>query len=328
MISIVIPVYNAEQFLTQMLDSVLRQSYADYEVILVNDGSKDGSSAICHDYAGRYGCVRVFDRDNCGAAASRNFGLQQAKGEFVWFMDSDDLLSEDALSAAVSAQEKYGADVVIGGMNFCFDDGRTEPKAVERDLVFAASQLPQYYTELFRKNYLSSLWNKLIRRDVITQIGLQMDESLHLYEDYVFCMDLLLKSGTVVCLPQIFYEYQLRGMQSLSRRYKQNITEMFCRLKEKITGYREAFSEENQQACDSLSNLMIYIAYECVKNEARCKEQPLKKMRKLLRETEFCEAMQTFTASQCSKRGVQLLMKAKAALILFMYFRLSGKAGK
>lgn len=325
MISIIIPVYNSEQFLPDMLDSVLQQSYTEYEIILVNDGSRDGSSAICHEYARKHSCVKVFDRENHGASASRNFGIQQATGEFIWFMDSDDILAEDALTTAIAAQEKYKADVVIGGMNFCFGEQRAEPKAVERELVFEAAQFFHYYAELFEINYISSLWNKLIRRDVITHNGLQMDECLHLYEDYVFCMDLLLRSGTIVCLPQIFYDYKLRETQSLSRRYKQNITDMFCRLKKKITQYREVLSEEGGQADISLNNLMIYIAYECVKNEARCRENPVKKMRKLMNEAEFREAMRTFSCTGLGKKAVRVLMKSKAAIVLLLFFRLSGK---
>ena len=149
MISIVIPVYNAAAFLPHMLQSIIRQSYKDIEILLINDGSTDNSSSICHDYAGRYNFIHVFDRQNHGPAATRNFGMQQASGEFIWFMDSDDELEKDALQCAIEKQRAYDADVVIGGMNFCFtEENRVVHKSIPYTVVFDAMDFPQAKSKL------------------------------------------------------------------------------------------------------------------------------------------------------------------------------------
>ena len=324
MISIVIPVYNAEAFLAKMLESILQQSYCDYEIVLVNDGSKDNSSAVCHSFAEKYSCIKVFDRENGGASAARNFGAQQATGEFVWFMDSDDQLAKDALQTAVDLQKKYDADVVIGGMNFCFtEEGITKPKALEQELLIPAQEFAQHYSVLFGKNYISSLCNKLIRRSVISDNDLQMIPQLHMYEDYIYCMDLLLKCQTVICTPVIFYQYLLREGHSLSRRYRPDTLGMFCILHERITLYKQTLN--NIAAERSLDRQIIYLAYECVKNEARCKQAPLKNIRMLINHPNFKSAMRLSCTGAMQYRIAHFLMKHRCAFALWLYLKLAGK---
>lgn len=325
MISIVIPVYNAAEYLPNMLESIVGQSYSDIEIILVNDGSKDNSSNICHEYANRYGFIKVYDCQNRGASASRNFGAEKASGEFIWFMDSDDVLENDALLNAVEAQKLYDADVVVGGMNFCFtDENKVVKKSIQKDIVLNKREFMHEYKELFSANYISSLWNKLIRRSVIVKNNIKMNEALHMYEDYVFCMDTLLKCKTILCLSTIFYNYKLRNTKSLSHRYKDNAEYMFCILENKISQYREVIGKEDALANKSLSNLLIYLAYECVKNEARHKN-PYIRVKNILGNESFHKAMLKYKAFGKKYRSIHIMMKNKMTLPILLYLKLSGK---
>lgn len=325
MISIVIPVYNVAEHLCAMLDSIIGQSYTEIEIILVNDGSTDNSSMICHEYANKFNYISVYDQENRGVSASRNFGAKKATGEFIWFMDSDDVLEKDALVCAIEVQKKYDADVVIGGMNFCFTEkGTIVSRTIGNDLVLDGQELKHQYRELFSANYISSLCNKLIRRSLLIENNIQMNESLHMYEDYVFCMDTLLRCKKVVCLTKIFYNYQLRNTKSLSRRYKNNIIEMFCILEKKISGYRKEFGIEVASADASLNNLVIYLAYECVKNESHHKDRYTKIKRILCDET-FHNAMLNYSGVGRKCRFVQMMMKNKMAFFLLMYFVINKK---
>ena len=210
MISVIIPVYNAERYLPEMLDSVLKQSYKNIELILVNDGSTDASSEICHAYAKKNACIHVYDRENHGVAATRNYGIAHAVGDFVWLMDSDDILCEDALQIAMDAQLRNNADVVIGGMEmYIAREHRSVRKSINYELTFSCNNFPQHYATLFSANYISSLCNKLIRRTVITENRIHMQEGLSMYEDYLFSMDVLIKAPVVTCVPEILYKYML-----------------------------------------------------------------------------------------------------------------------
>lgn len=326
MVSIIIPVYNAGPYLIDMLNSVVHQSYKDIEVILVNDGSTDNSSYICHQYADQYEYINVFDRENHGVSATRNFGVEHARGEFIWFMDSDDAISEDAIRIAVEEQQKYDADMVIGGVNFCFtEEEKIISKTISKKVVFDQQQFKYQYKELFSANYLSALWNKLIRRSVIKDNHIQMIPSLCMYEDYVFCMDTILKCKTIVALPDIFYNYKLRNAQSLSHRYRQDVVNMFAILEEKISGYKASFEDEVVCANHSLDDLAIYIGYECVKNEARHK-RPYEKVKEILHNEKFHNAISGYRGHMCKYRFVQVMMKYKMVAPLLIYLKISGKS--
>lgn len=322
MISIIMPVYNAAEFLTPMLDSVLNQSYRDIELLLVNDGSTDNSSEICHEYAKRFPFIKVFDLENGGPSRARNFGVAQASGEFVWFMDSDDILADGALECVVQTQAQHDADVVIGGMNFCFTyNGETVPKTVEQELVLSSNDFIQNYRSLYVKNYISSLCNKLIRRSLITANNILMDERLRMYEDYLYCMDVLLCAQKIVCLPTILYHYQLRDANSLSRRYKPNALQSFRILSNKICKHIKRFAPHSPPASGSLQNLLIYLAYECVKNESKCPDNPKQKVRELLHEPDFNAPLGLCHGEGTRYRAVHFLMKHKMASALWFYLK-------
>ena len=322
MISIIIPIYNSERYLPAMLDSILNQSFKDYELILVNDGSTDSSSQICHGYAKKHSGIRVFDRKNHGVASARNFGIGQAVGEFIWLMDSDDILLENALQVAVETQHRVDADVVVGGMEFYFAwEHRGENKVIDCERVFSGNDFAQHYSELFSRNYVSPLWNKLIRRNLILDRGLWLQKGLSMYEDYLFSMDVLIEAGIVACVPTVFYRYMLRGKESLSRAYKKNVTAMFRVLHEKIMEYRENLGKQSQAARISLDNLMVYLAYECIKNESKSPQGAARNVRNLLKDPDFRKAMRQFHGYGMRYRGVHLLMKYRCTWLLCLYIK-------
>lgn len=120
LISIIVPIYNAQAYLPRCIDSILGQSYQNFELILVNDGSKDDSGQICDSYANKDGRVRVFHNSNGGASFSRFYGMQKANGQFFCFVDADDSLPEDALEKLYSYSMQYDTDITIGGYTrFC-----------------------------------------------------------------------------------------------------------------------------------------------------------------------------------------------------------------
>lgn len=320
MISIVIPVFNAAQYLPNMLDSVINQSYKNIEIILVNDGSTDNSSQVCHKYANLHNYITVYDRQNHGASASRNFGATKAKGDFIWFMDSDDILENNALFYAIELQAKYNADIVIGGMNFCFSESnRVVQKVISKEMVLNEQMFKQQYHMLFSINYISSLCNKLIRRSLIFDNNVKLNESLSMYEDFVFCMDILFKCKTVVCHPKIFYNYQFRNTNSLSHRYKNHGLQMFFILENNISRYINYFDTNNDKSIFSLNNLLIYFAYECIKNEARHRKSYLK-VRNILHNETFYKTILKYNGYKKKYKIIHYMIRRKMAFFLIVYF--------
>lgn len=110
-ISIIIPVYNTEKYISRCLDSILIQTFKNYEVLLINDGSTDGSDMLCREYASNYDFIKYYNQENQGLSVSRNYGVAEAKGEYITFIDSDDYIGENYLKDLYRLIKKYGSDI-------------------------------------------------------------------------------------------------------------------------------------------------------------------------------------------------------------------------
>ena len=186
LISVIVPVYNAEKTLCQCVDSVLSQSYQDIQLILVNDGSKDGSGDLCRQIAARDERAQVIDQKNAGPAAARNTGLAAARGEYVMFADSDDFFVPGAFETMVSAI----ADCDLAIAHYYFDLGKVSSP---RGLLTGSRTLEEneFLMELMQRPgsfYFSALWNKIYRTDLIRTQQLQFDSFLDWGEDFAFNM--------------------------------------------------------------------------------------------------------------------------------------------
>ncbi len=204
-ISVIIPVYNAAAYLPQCLESVLGQDYPDLEVILIDDGSTDGSGALCDSFAGRDSRVQVIHQQNSGGAAAKNAGLRVASGQYLSFVDSDDYLEPGAYRYMVEVLKATGADAA----QFSFRDiylSRTEDQLLcDRRMVLEGKD----YLLRFPKDWTCALlWNKLFKRSLYE--GIFFEEG-HKIDDEYFTYQGFLKPCKVVRDPQIVYNYRRRS---------------------------------------------------------------------------------------------------------------------
>lgn len=180
MVSVIVPIYNSEKYLKRCVDSILSQTFSDFELLLVDDGSTDGSGSICDEYSVKDSRVRVFHKENGGVSSARNLGLDNARGEWITFVDSDDYLEESFL-AELSVFEDV--DFVISGGRFINKGRNYAPQSiskmkVEDDLPFMDEQLMQIY--------LRTPWAKLYKHSIILQNNLRFDSCLYIGEDTEF----------------------------------------------------------------------------------------------------------------------------------------------
>lgn len=180
MISIIIPVYNAEKYLERCLQSIISQSYQDLEIILVNDGSLDNSLNICHSFSHKDKRVKVMTQTNSGVSSARNNGLSRAKGEYVMFVDSDDYMLPGMCEMMVNTLESKGADCVICGTTETW--GGLWAPAEDVDYSDLASFKMDFVKHL-RTELLSPPWNKIYKRAFIT---MDFDTSVSFGEDLMF----------------------------------------------------------------------------------------------------------------------------------------------
>ena len=199
-LSFIVPVFNTEAYLSQCLDSLLAQAPGDYEIICVNDGSTDGSADILASYARSHPNLVVIHQPNSGVAAARNTGLAAARGRYIWFVDSDDLIRENALSMLARALNEKDCDLLeIGGYQFR-DALSEEEKAM-------GAELPDNVP-----GPGSVVWRSLIRREFLLSRGLSFrhPELTH-GEDGQFMFELSMEKPKVAALDEPLYFYRLRS---------------------------------------------------------------------------------------------------------------------
>lgn len=220
-VSVIVPAYQAEKTLEKCVRSILTQSFRDVEILLVDDGSRDGTAALCDRLAGEDSRIRVFHRENSGVSATRNFALEQACGEFIQFVDSDDYLAENAIAAMVQVARTHGSDLVIADYYRVYE-GAAQCKSRGRSIgPVDADAFLQDFTDSPSAFYYGVLWNKLYRREIIQRHGLRMDESFSWCEDLLFNMNYYRHIAGVYVLRVPVY-YYVRSMTSLSMQ-KMNI---------------------------------------------------------------------------------------------------------
>ena len=134
MVSIIVPIYNVEQYISKCIESILAQTYRDFELILVDDGSPDNCGKICDEYAKQDSRVHVIHQENKGVSAARNAGISLAKGEYIMLVDSDDFITENMLEKMHDCIAESGSDIVICGMNTFLDGEETEDKSQMNDV--------------------------------------------------------------------------------------------------------------------------------------------------------------------------------------------------
>ena len=210
MVSIIVPVYNAEQYLRRCVDSILNQEYTDFELFLVNDGSTDSSGDICEEYGNKDTRVIVIQKENTGVSDSRNLALDRARGKYLQFLDSDDWITPDATRLFVRAAEEYGCDMVISDFYRVVGE-RLSPKGdIEEEGVLTREEFAAHMMENPADFYYGVLWNKLYRRDIVEEHNLRMDTDISWCEDFMFNLEYIRYAKVFYALHAPIYYYVKR----------------------------------------------------------------------------------------------------------------------
>ena len=201
-ISVIMPIYNAEKYVTETMESLANQSIDDYEIIVVNDGSKDHTIDILRDYESRYDNITVVDKENGGPSSARNCGLDLAKGEYVYFFDADDVLELDALEALYERAKEKKADLVIAKYDI-FNRFQTFAVNGINDLV-QMEKIDKYEPQIL---WTFSLCNKLFKRSIIEQYELRLPP-ISYSEDGAFLMRYVYRTSRITGLDRVIFHYR------------------------------------------------------------------------------------------------------------------------
>ena len=224
--SIIVPIYNAEKTLRRCLDSILAEKRTDIELILVNDGSKDASGAVCKEYAESISIVQLIDKENGGVSTARNAGLDVAAGKYILFVDSDDYVTPRFFSALDNALEAHNCDWIQ--FSCCFDNGQELRERVHTP--FHAEGRERMMTQLINdicKKQLNPPWAKLYRRDLIEAHNIRFPVGASVGEDRAFNIKYSMYIQSYAVTEQILYYVNTENENSLTRSRHKDLQAQF-----------------------------------------------------------------------------------------------------
>ena len=244
-ISVIVPVYNTEKYLSRCIESVLGQTFTDYEVILVDDGSTDKSGVICDYYREKDRRILVVHRENKGVSSARNTALDIATGQFIYFLDSDDKIDEDLFERVLpNLENKY--DMVCFQYMKHYEDG-SEEKVVfgsgsfslidfEQKLEFVVDHL------LFYKIGWEP-WNRVYRKDIIDKYNIRFTEKIGFAEDLFFCLCYCLHSDSIIMMSDCLYHYYIHENSTMTSNAQTFKIDTMNELSKNVLRYLESFHE-------------------------------------------------------------------------------------
>ncbi|WP_300399297.1 glycosyltransferase family A protein, partial [Faecalicoccus sp.] len=202
MISILVPVYNVENYLSHCLDSILAQTYKDIEIVMVNDGSTDHSKYIASSYANRYSFIHLYNYENAGISTTRNRLLRHAKGEYVFFVDSDDYIAPQTLQAMMHHMEAYNCDIVCCGYTMDYRFGALYRKVETKKVMTKQEALHSLAENKGMNNYP---WGKLYKKKCFSNVS--FPEFMRGFEDTYTVFKALCNADTIGCISKRYYHY-------------------------------------------------------------------------------------------------------------------------
>ncbi len=210
LISIIVPVFNVEKYIIQAINSIQNQTYSNIEILLIDDGSTDGSGVICDQLAASDSRVKVIHKSNGGVSDARNSGLDNASGDLIGFVDPDDWIEPEMYSSMVRAIDETGSDIAICCVRKLYPD-RDKLQDITRDKLF--SRRKGMFELINNKDLESFSWNKLVRRELFDGIRYPLNR---IFEDMDVCQQLFNKSRRSVFINKMFYNYRRRTDSALA----------------------------------------------------------------------------------------------------------------
>lgn len=277
-ISIIVPVYNREKDLPALIESILSCADPRFELLLVNDGSKDNSLSVCQEFAARDKRVQVIDKENGGVSTARNAGIEQAKGKYLFFCDSDDLVVTETFASALDLVETHDEDLLVFDFEYCFLNNGTTRKSsfvLPPDRPLSKEEIVSGMIEPLvckEGTDLAGVWHKLFRADLVKSNHLRFEEKVARGEDWRFILDCLDAANSAFYIPSVLYIYKIDGSQVPSK-YKRtpgiHLLGSIDRKLRLIEKYGIPISEEEKLRLRKsyIAEIAYAAAYDCPRQE-------------------------------------------------------------
>lgn len=258
LVSVIMPVYKVEAFVKKSIESIQNQTYTQWELLVVDDGSPDNSASIVREMMATDSRIQLFQKSNGGLSDARNFGMERARGEFLYFIDSDDWAEPDLLKKTVSALGEANVDLVVFG--YFLDTTNGQNALQNRKSVFHPYQLFEKKLENLSINenlmgILGYAWNKVYRHQFILDHQLRFEKGVSLVEDILFNAQVYKHAETILVLPDCLYHYLNRPISTLIKTYHEGAFSLYLKKNQALESFLGEWkvAERNRNVILSLS---------------------------------------------------------------------------
>lgn len=247
-ISIIVPVYNVEQILRYCVDSICKQSFSDFEILLIDDGSKDNSGKICDELSTFDSRIKVFHKQNGGLSDARNFGIDKSVGDFLLFIDSDDVLHKDFCKILIELQSKYNAEIVSTDLvefyNFSEINVLNNKDYISTEYLYTREEaLNEYYKPVTSRKLHHGLCMKIYKKELFDNLRFEIGR---LHEDLYITYKLIDLCNNLVYIDLPYYYYYQKNTNSITKNYREkNLVDEYDALKIMLTYFQNRESIKN-----------------------------------------------------------------------------------
>lgn len=326
LISVVIPVYNAEDYIKRCLESIQKQTYGNLEIIVVNDGSTDNTQKVVKDTQQGDQRIKLIQKANGGVSAARNDGVAAATGKYVYFIDSDDYVENNII------EKLYKAISVQGELSVC---GFTTVFMNKEDVPFSLYDsvsiisIEQYLEKMSRylySVYYGSLWNKMYMTEVIKRNNLKFRKDISLAEDFIFNLDYLKYVKKVTMIPECMYYYYQGNEESLTKKSDPWYIWEMARIR--LAYCMEKYHEMNMlESCKrnintTVANELVGPTYDIINNREWDRKQTIRKLKELYQDTFTREAIKETQNPQMVHRIAKISLTAHSYYIFYILMKI------
>ena len=331
-VSIIIPVYNSEKYIGTLLDDIIKQSFSDFEVIVINDGSQDSSQAVLEQYAKMDKRIHPIEVKNSGVSEARNLGLSLAKGTYIRFVDADDRLDVDSIKYMMDeAQKDEELDLIVGSfrsipeVNLYYGEHAIEGKQT-------LEQMSLDFLFNIRSFYYGVVWNKLYKREILQKYNIRFNKEITWCEDFIFNLDYFEHCKWFYFLPQKnkiydYVQHATSATQTVHRLPKEKVQEINAIRTQRTKIFFEQAGLEKELQLEWKYSFLFFNLFELAKKKNISLKEKYAELKRTLSQEgvyEYTELKKSYFVDDLFYRFVFLSMKKQCFFPLFVYVLVCG----
>lgn len=336
LISFIVPVYNAEKYLEQCIDSILNQSYDRIELILINDGSTDRSGEICDAYGQKDDRVKVIHQDNAGPSVARNRGIEAATGEYIQFVDSDDHIASHMTETLMKTMSDEVQLVICGYELITKEEDRvisSKNFSFYKPGNYAKEDFLEHFGEIYQDYYIHYNWNKLYIAELIQKNGIRFNQDVIRGEDLLFNLQYLDHCKKIAIISDFLYYYTNSNDGSITSTFRTNLFENQQLLLESTREFLRrngAYTGPNKDSIEKFYTVRIGACFSNLfhPNSTLSRKETKKHIREIMWDKQVNQSVDYFNKGDLEKKWLGKWIKKKAVNQLYLYYYLKSQMKK